>query len=176
MGTARGEAKPFEAWLRWAAAPVAAALVTLSACSSETGEEFAHKLFPDLEFEQVLAAKLRHKGGHGCTYIVLKLPQDADAKPPDVAPQWAAGSFERDGAWRPTPVIDSRKELGPRQSCLVGDPYQLDGARIDGYGQEILDLIRSQGAWVSIHGRGEGQVMMLYAPDARLAFHLRYGD
>jgi len=148
----------------------------VASCTRETGAEFARTLFPELEFERVLAAKLRHKGGHGCTYVVLRLPQDVETEPPVVVPQWAAHSFEQEGAWRPTPVVESRKVLGPRQSCLVGDPYNLDGAGIDGYGQDILDLITSRGAWVSIHGRGEGQVLMLYAPDARLAFHLRYGD
>ena len=144
----------------------------VASCTRETGAEFARTVFPELEFDGVLASKLRHKGGHGCTYVVLRLRQDAGTEPPTVVPQWAAHNFEQEGAWRRSPV----EVPGARMSCLVDDSDRLDGAQIEGYGPEILKLITMPGAWVSIYGRGEGQVLMLYAPDARLAFHLRFGD
>ncbi|WP_299030667.1 hypothetical protein [uncultured Sulfitobacter sp.] len=149
--------------------------VILVNCGSGGGAEFARALFPDLEFKSVLAQKLRHTGGFGCTYVLLELPEDAPQEPPRVVPQWRTTSYELDGAWKRTPLLDKR-ELNGRGSCLTGDDYYLDGARIDGFGPDILSLIMSPGAWYSIYGRGEGQILMVYAPDAQRALHIRYGD
>lgn len=152
-----------------------ACVLILASCRSETGEEFAQALFPELGFEQVLTSKLRHKGGHGCTYVVLELPVSAPQTPPKVVPQWNIASFALEGAWKPTPLADV-SVLNARDHCLKGDPNRLDGAGIDGYGTQISMLISSTDGWVSVYGQGEGQILMLYAPIARRAFHLRYGD
>lgn len=157
------------------AALLSAVTLTLMGCSSETGKEFARALFPDLEFSRVLASKLRQSGGHGCTYVVLELPENAPQSPPKVVPQWRGQSYAREGEWRPTPVVD-RRQLDARVYCLTGDQDRIDGAQIDGYGAGLMALLLSEGAWVSVYGSGEGQILMLYAPAARRALHLRYGD
>lgn len=152
-----------------------ALLGMLVGCVPEKGEDFARALFPDLVFERVLTSKLRHSGGHGCTYVLLELPETAPQVPPRVVPQWGVRGFAAVGSWTPTPITD-KKLLNARGVCLTGDGDQFDGAGIDGFGADIMSVINSDGAWYSLYGSGEGQILMVYAADARLAFHLRWGD
>jgi len=139
----------------------------------------AQSIFPDMNISRVLKWKPSHGGPFGCTYLVIRLSQNAAMTPPRVViPERGYKSrFAKDGAWRPTPV-PADVDLNDRGRCLSGWPNgsDFDGAKLDGYGPKLAEILRLPGAWFSLYGKGEHQVLMIYAPKQRVAMRLRFGD
>ncbi|WP_298862309.1 hypothetical protein [uncultured Sulfitobacter sp.] len=152
-----------------------AALTMLAHCSRETGEQFARALWPELMFEDVIASKMRHRGGHGCTYVVLTLPDNPVMEPPKTVPQWMRTRVENSGEWRMTSYHRALKET-EMHYCLHGNPDKIDGAGMEGFGIEFAAILKREGAWWISYASGVDHVLMIYAPDARRALHVRLGD
>ena len=159
-------------------------MMFLASCLPRGGKEFAEQVFEDIQISRVLAFKETHRTtstrGYGCTYVVVRLAKDSPRTPPNIhlVSRGYSRNFAELGAWQDTP-LPSDIELRDRRNCLIGMagfPYKPDGIGIDGYGEDIWSILQNPGAWFSIHGSGEHQVMHVYAPEDRLAVRLRFGD
>ncbi|MDA7426717.1 hypothetical protein [Thalassococcus lentus] len=159
-------------------------MMFLTSCLPRSGRELAEHVFEDIQISRVLAIKRTHRTGkfhaYGCTFVVVRIAEGSPQTPPNIRlmSRGYSQNFAKLGAWRATPV-PSDTDLRGRKNCLIGMadfPYKPDGIGIDGYGEEIWDILQHPGAWFSIHGSSEHQVMHIYAPEIRLAVRLRYGD
>ncbi|KIN66678.1 hypothetical protein Z948_378 [Sulfitobacter donghicola DSW-25 = KCTC 12864 = JCM 14565] len=79
------------------------------------------------------------------------------------------------GVWLPT---GDTEQIKPASFlCLNSDQSEkFDGAGIAGFGDEILQILKGADAWFATYGGVEGRKLVLYAPDARLAVWVRFGD
>lgn len=137
----------------------------------------AEAFFGPLPVARVQAYQKLHNGPYGCTYVLLKLKNSAPTDPPKLTvSRWGPWqSLEDDGTWRKTPAKFPEDVLSA-EYCLTGDPDKMDGVGIDGFADEILQILQGEEAWVSYFGGGEGQYMALYSAKHRMALRLRWGD
>lgn len=144
---------------------------------TQTAEDYAAVVFPHLEFEKVLAYKSRIKPSYGCTYLVLRLPKTARSEPPQVYLPDTSKNHDlmQKGFWHSTPEPHSLNSSAHYQ-CLVGDPQKFDGAGVAGYAAQISAILQQPAAWFTSFGGVEGRKLFVYAPEARLAVVLRFGD
>ncbi len=145
----------------------------LSGCLSLSADQFAQSIFVDLAYTKVLAFKSRIKTPHGCSYLVLELPEDTEVAPPvPVFPDYV-GPSER--VWAST--LDAQNvEINSRHPCLILEPEKFDWAGVAGFSSQITTILKQQGAWFVRSGGVEGIELVVYAPQDRLAVYLRFGD
>lgn len=149
----------------------------LLGCDAQSGEDYAKRVFPELVFDEVLAYKSRGRPSYNCTYLVLRLPQRSLPAPPRVQlPDLAVyDDLIRAGLWHKT--ADPRSlELSARHQCLVGNPAKIDGAGVAGFSVALTEILQQPDAWFASYGGVEGQHLLIYAPEQRLAAVLRFGD
>lgn len=105
--------------------------------------------------------------GWGCSFAIVELPADAPHNPltrrgPDVPWFEAFG-----GAWAPTPLA-----APPCDTCR--DTLWLCAPNWPALGSRLRQATQQPGAWVSQGARGE--TFDIWAPQAGLAAHIRFGD
>lgn len=149
----------------------------LLGCDAQSAEDYANWIFPELGFDGVLAHKSWTKPSYGCTYLVLRLPEQSASAPPRVQfPDLAVyDDLIRAGLWHST--ADPRgRELSARHQCLVGTPAKVDGAGVAGFAAQLAEALQQPDAWFASYGGVEDQTLLIYAPEQRLAAVLRFGD
>lgn len=151
--------------------------MSLAGCWFRDADEFVRSIFPDLVYDEVLAFKHRGKLSYSCTYVVLRLPIAPTKEPPRVLfPDLTFyDDFVKAGVWKPTAKQQSI-ELSEEHLCLTASPEKLEGALIEGFATEIIQILVEPDAWYSEFGGVEDQELLIYAPKHRLALWARFGD
>lgn len=151
--------------------------MVLTGCWPRDADEFVRSVFPDLVYEEVLAFKHRSKLSYGCTYVVLGLPSMPTNEPPRVLfPDLVFyDDFVKAGVWKPT-VTQRSIELSEKHLCLTTSPDKVDGALIEGFAAEIMQILTEPGARYSEYGGVEEHKLLIYAPSRHLARWVRFGD
>ena len=154
-----------------------ALILTLVGCWPQNADEFVRSIFPDLIYDEVLAFKHRGQLSYNCTYMVLRLPIVPIKEPPRVLfPDLAFyDDFVKGGVWKAT-ANQRSVELSDKYLCLTVSPEKVDGAMIEGFAAEIVQILVEPDAWYSEFGGSEGQKLLIYAPERRLAIWMRFGD
>jgi hypothetical protein len=83
--------------------------------------------------------------------------------------------FVKAGVWKPT-VTQRSIELSEKHLCLTTSPDKVDGALIEGFAAEIMQILTEPGGRYSEYGGVEGHKLLIYAPSRHLARWARFGD
>jgi len=137
-------------------------LAVVAACIPVSGEEYARRHLPKIEFTEVLAQKQSYWDAYGCTYVVVRLAADS----PDAPPTYEGV------LWQPTPVAPGLPN-DRRMECLTNKPNGWTGSGLDGYGNRVFESLQIPGAWAARFGGSESQILLVYAPAAGIASYLR---
>ncbi len=124
---------------------------------------------PILSDYTVLASRAYHRlGGEGwdCTYAIVTLPTDAPAMPPEPLGD-ANWHLRFGGDWRPTPA--------PPLGDTTRDALDFCARYFDaGTNATLARAIADPEGWYTRDLVGE--TLSLYAPQARIAARIRFGD
>lgn len=127
---------------------------------------YASDLFAPIPHDQVLATRRWHSiaGTFGCTYAVVRLPQDAAQRPP-AALSGRKFPLNMPSEWQETPgPTMSNINMGWFLDCRPKLGDELFGA--------MTDALEAPGGWWAAGSEN----IFVYSKTARLAYRLRHGD
>lgn len=105
--------------------------------------------------------------GWGCSFAIVELPADAPQTPPTRRGDGVPWYESFGGSWEPTPVA-----VPPCDNCR--DALRFCASNWPALGARLVHVTQASGAWVSQDPVGE--TIDIWAPQAGLAAHIRFGD
>ena len=123
-----------------------ASVLCLAACGPMSRSAYAEKHLPGIAYDRILAIKqLFWPSGYGCTYVILRLPEDTPDTPPNAS------------EWTPTPIPALQlphEDNWPdgREACLTNEYTFVAQQGLQGYADEVRDILASEGAFAVLAG------------------------